>query len=85
MGVRDNKSPFSYFISSDDSSSHNTRKFVGYSIDICYYVVKYIKEELDLDYLNVGFKVVTNENRFELLLKEAYDLECGTTTNTEQR
>jgi len=90
LGVRKNKSPFSYSIrneesSSSSSSSHESLEFTGYSVDICFLVVQHIKESLGLDHLDVKFKIVTNENRFDLLLNDAYDLECGTTTNTVLR
>jgi glutamate/aspartate transport system substrate-binding protein len=76
LGYRENSPPFAFL----DAK----KKPIGYSLDICEVVVDEIAREVGKD-LNVEYRAVTPENRFELVTSGAIDLECGSTTNTAER
>ncbi len=77
LGFRDGSMPFSYL---DDK-----QRPIGYSIDLCYYVVDAVKEKLKLQNLEVKLSPVRSANRIPFLTNDIIDLECGTTTNTLER
>ena len=76
LGYRENSPPFA-FVDKDN-------KPVGYSLDLCAAVVEEIAQELRKE-PSVEYRPVTPENRFEMLSTGAIDIECGSTTNTQER
>ena len=76
LGHRTNSPPFAFL----DAKG----KPIGYSLDLCEIVVEEIAREVGKE-LVVEYRAVTPENRFELVLSGAVDLECGSTTNTAER
>ena len=76
IGYRENSPPFAFL----DAKG----KPIGYSLDICEVVVDAIAREVDRE-VNVEYKPVTPENRFEMVISGAIDLECGSSTNTAER
>ncbi len=78
LGVRDASIPFSYL---DDKQSYQ-----GYSIDLCRKVVNHIQKQLNLTTLiDVKLNPVTSATRIPLMMNGTIDLECGSTTNNEER
>src|ERR1700676_5028845 len=77
LGFRDSSIPFSYL---DD-----TKKQIGFAIDICYKIVDAVKQELKLDKLAVEFNSVTSSTRIPLLANGTIALECGSTPNKADR
>ncbi len=78
LGVRDASIPFSYL---DDKQSYQ-----GYSIDLCRKVVNHIQKQLNLNTLiDVKLNPVTSATRIPLMMNGTIDLECGSTTNNEER
>lgn len=77
LGHRDSSVPFSYI---DDNA-----KVIGYSMDICAKIVDAVKAELKLDKLDVRLVPVTSSTRIPLIANGTIDLECGSTTNNEER
>jgi glutamate/aspartate transport system substrate-binding protein len=77
LGARESATPFSYNLEGT--------QFVGYSYDIMMKVVERIKTELKVP--NLQFKVmpITAQNRIALIQNGTIDLECSSTTNTEER
>lgn len=57
---------------------------VGYSIDICQAIVKAVARRLDRDLL-IDWVPVTADDRFEAIIQDRADLECGTSSDTPQR
>jgi glutamate/aspartate transport system substrate-binding protein len=76
LGFRENSPPFAFH--GPDG------KPVGYALDLCEIVVDEIASELRRD-LRTEMRPVTPENRFELLVNGAIDLECGSSTNNAER
>jgi glutamate/aspartate transport system substrate-binding protein len=76
VGHRENSPPFAFL----DAK----KKPIGYSLDLCEIVVEEIAREVGKD-LDVVYRAVTPENRFDLVSSGAVDLECGSTTNTAER
>ena len=76
IGHRENSPPFAFL----DAN----KKPIGYSLDLCEVVVEEIAAEIGKD-VNVQYRPVTPENRFELVNSGAIDLECGSTTNNVER
>lgn len=77
LGVRESSIPFSYL--------DNQQKSVGYSIDLCLQVVEAVKQELNLANLQVKTNPVTSQTRIPLITNGTIDLECGSTTNSQER
>jgi glutamate/aspartate transport system substrate-binding protein len=77
IGHRESSIPFSY-LDADD-------KVVGYSWDLCERVTDAIKLRLNRPDLAVVPVPVTSSSRQMILEAGTIDLECGSTTNTEQR
>ena len=76
LGHRENSPPFAFL----DAK----KKPIGYSLDLCEIVVEEIAKEVGKD-LEVEYRAVTPENRFEMVASGAIDLECGSSTNTAER
>src|SRR5436190_6354417 len=76
IGYRENSPPFA-FLDAD-------KKPIGYSLDLCEIVVEEIAAELGKD-IQVKYRPVTPENRFDLVNSGEVDLECGSTTNNVER
>jgi ABC-type amino acid transport substrate-binding protein len=74
LGYRDSSPPF--------SSMGTDRRPVGYSIDLCTYVVGALQKQLSLPTLRIDWVPVTAANRVEQVASGKVDLECGTTTIT---
>jgi glutamate/aspartate transport system substrate-binding protein len=76
IGHRENSPPFAFL--------DKNRKPIGYSLDLCEIVVEEIAAELGKD-VRAEYRPVTPENRFDLVISGAIDLECGSTTNNAER
>jgi glutamate/aspartate transport system substrate-binding protein len=77
IGHRDASIPFSYY---DDKQQP-----VGFAMDICSRIVDAVKNELKLPSIEVKYALVTSANRIPLMANGTIDLECGSTTNNEER
>ncbi len=77
LGHRDTSIPFSYL---DDKQQP-----IGYSMDICHKVVEAVKAKLGMDKLNIKLVPVTSSTRIPLLANGTVDLNCGSSTNSEER
>ncbi len=76
LGHRTNSPPFAFL----DAKGNP----IGYSLDLCEMAVEEVASELGKE-LVVEYRAVTPENRFELVISGAIDIECGSTTNTAER
>jgi len=76
LGYRDASLPFSYL---DDA-----QKPIGYSMDICYGIVKAVEKSVGKT-LKVNLVPVTSSTRIPLVANGTVDLECGSTTNNLER
>lgn len=77
LGIRQDAKPFSFI----DGAGHAA----GYSVQVCDAVAKAVQQQLGLAELNVEYKLVTAENRFQLLQDGTVDLDCGITTYSLKR
>lgn len=77
VGHRESSIPFSYL----DAEG----KVIGYSAELCRHVTDAIKLALNRPDLAVVQVPVTSSSRQMMLEAGTIDLECGSTTNTEQR
>jgi glutamate/aspartate transport system substrate-binding protein len=77
VGHRESSIPFSYL---DDKQQP-----IGYAMEICMKVVDAVKAELKMPNLKVVLQPVTSSNRIPLLQNGTIDLECGSTTNSNER
>jgi glutamate/aspartate transport system substrate-binding protein len=77
IGHRDASIPFSYY---DDKQQP-----VGYAMDICMVIVDAVKKQLNMPNLKVNYQLVTSANRIPLIANGTVDLECGSTTNNNER
>jgi len=77
LGHRESSLPFSYY---DDK-----QQVVGYAMDLCLRIVDAVKKELKLDKLEVKLNPVTSATRIPLIANGTVDLECGSTTNNNER
>ena len=75
VGHRDASIPFSYY---DDK-----QQVVGYAMDICAVIVDAVKKQVPN--LKVNYQLVTSANRIPLMANGTIDLECGSTTNNNER
>ena len=76
LGYRASSPPFAFL--------DTAKRPIGYSLDLCEIVVDEIAREVGKE-LQVEFRPVTPENRFELVRSGEIDLECGSTTNSAER
>lgn len=58
---------------------------IGYGIDICLYVVDFLKTKLDLPNLKVDYTPVNSTNRMPLLANGTTDIQCAADGNLEDR
>lgn len=77
LGYREDAMPFAYI--------NEQQQPVGYSVDLCKEIVKVIETKLNLPNLKVAYQPVTASNRIPLLANGSIDMECGSTTNTQER
>jgi glutamate/aspartate transport system substrate-binding protein len=77
IGFRDASVPFSYL--------DERQRPVGYTMDICMHIVEAVKRRLKLPDLTVKLTPVTSATRMPMLVNQAVDMECGSTTNTLER
>lgn len=77
IGHRESSIPFSYL---DDKQQP-----VGYAMDLCAKIVDAVKAELKMPNLKVNYQPVTSANRIPLMQNGTIDLECGSTTNSNER
>jgi glutamate/aspartate transport system substrate-binding protein len=71
---RTDATPFSY----EDSD----KQMAGYSVDLCKRVIGSIEKQLGVAGLKVNWVPVTVQNRFEGLIQNHVDMECGSDTVT---
>lgn len=74
---RESSVPFSYLIVPS--------KAVGFAVDLTDAIVDDLRKKLGKPNLDIIYMPVTAQNRIPLLMSGAYDLECGSTTNTSSR
>jgi glutamate/aspartate transport system substrate-binding protein len=77
LGHRESSIPFSYY---DDK-----QQVIGYSHELMLKVVEDIKINLKLAKLDVKLMPVTSANRITLIQNGTVDIECGSTTNNQDR
>src|SRR3954464_15489598 len=77
IGHRESSVPFSYY---DDK-----QQVIGYAMDLCMKIVDAVKKELKLTKLDVKLNPVTSATRIPLIANGTVDLECGSTTNHNDR
>lgn len=77
LGYREVSLPFSYL--------DGQGRPIGYSLDLCSQVAAAVKTRLHLPNLAIKYVMVTPMTRFPLLINGSIDLECGSTTNTQER
>jgi glutamate/aspartate transport system substrate-binding protein len=77
MGIRETSIPLSYL---DDKQQP-----VGYHIEVCNKIVDAVKANLKVPALKVQHQPVTSQNRIPLVTNGTVDIECGSTTNNEDR
>ncbi|MDO8419044.1 MAG: amino acid ABC transporter substrate-binding protein, partial [Rubrivivax sp.] len=77
MGVRESSGALSYRVAEGE--------YAGFHVDLCRRVLADVQQRLNLPRLEVGYRVVSSQNRISLLLNGSIDIECGSTTNSAQR
>ena len=77
LAHRESSIPFSYL---DDS-----KRPVGYALDLCLRVVEALRRDLRMPNLRVEYLAVTPAQRIPAIAEGKADLECGNTTNTAAR
>lgn len=77
VSFRESSVPFSYL---DDN-----QKPVGFAVDICANIVEAVKKAVGKNDLKVNSQSVTSSNRIPLLANGTIDMECGSTTNNNER
>ncbi|MDO5652584.1 MAG: amino acid ABC transporter substrate-binding protein [Brachymonas sp.] len=75
IGHRPDFAPFSYVV---DGSLR------GYGVDVCQKIVRALEQQLQTP-LEIKYKPVNNQQRFDAVAKGEIDLECADTTNTRER
>lgn len=78
LGYRDASVPFSYL-------GDNSGRPMGYSVDLAGKVVERLKATLGKPELRVKYNLVTSQTRIPLVQNGTVDIECGSTTNNEER
>lgn len=74
LGHRHDSPPFSFL--------DKNKQPAGYSIDLCLRIVEAVKTKLGRPDLTVKYVPVSAENRFDKIVDDTVDLECGNTTET---
>lgn len=77
VGHRESSIPFSYY---DES-----KRPVGYAIDLCNKIVEEVKKTLNKPNLEVKYILVSAKTRIPMVVDKSIDMECGSTTNTLAR
>jgi glutamate/aspartate transport system substrate-binding protein len=77
IGHRETSTPFSFL---DDKQQP-----IGYSMDLCLKVVDAVKRRIGAPQLQVKYIPVNPQNRLPLVANGTLDMECGVTTNNEER
>lgn len=77
LGHPESSVPFAYL--------DGQQKPVGYTVEICQEVAKYVQTALDLPEMEVRYNPTTSATRIPLLANGTIDLECGNTTNKADR
>jgi ABC-type amino acid transport substrate-binding protein len=77
LGFRMDAKPMSFLDENGDAA--------GYAVDICRRVATAVKVQLGLDSMKVEYVPVSAENRIQMLLDGAVDIECATSTRTLER
>lgn len=77
VSYRESAMPFSYLTEAG--------KPIGFSVDLTEKIIAEVRQELKQPNLEVVYVPVTAQNRIPQLVAGAYDLECGSTTNTTAR
>lgn len=77
LGHPETSVPFAYL--------DGNQKPIGYTVEICQEVAQYVKAALKLPKLEVRYNPTTSATRIPLLANGTIDLECGNTTNLEER
>ena len=78
LGHRDASAPLSYV---DD----NSQKPMGYMLDICLKIADAVKREIKRPDLVVKHELVGSSTRIKALVDGKIDLECGSSTSTQDR
>ena len=76
IGHRESSIPFSYLSARGEP--------IGYSIDLCKLLVEAISEEVGRT-IAIKWQPVTSESRIKAVVSGQVDLECGSTTNNQER
>lgn len=77
VSYRESSVPFSY--------TTGSAKAVGFAVDLTEAIVADVKKEVGKPNLEVVYVPVSAQTRIPMLVSGAYDLECGSTTNTAVR
>ncbi|MBK8185261.1 MAG: amino acid ABC transporter substrate-binding protein [Candidatus Competibacteraceae bacterium] len=77
LGHRENSIPFAF--------RNAQGQPIGYSIDLCKAVAQEVGAELGITELRIDYQPVTPENRFARVRLGEVDLECGSTTDNQER
>lgn len=77
VSYRESATPFSYVATAG--------KPVGFAVDLTEAIVDGVRRKLNKPSLEVAWVPVTGQTRIPQLVNGAYDLECGSTTNTAAR
>ncbi len=88
IGVRDSSIPFSYL--------NKARQPIGFSVDLCHGIATDVAASLNVDLLEpdapawqkgvrIVYVPVASDERLSKVISGAVDLECGSTTATEER
>ena len=77
MGVRESSGALSYTLGDG--------KYVGYHVEVCQRVLADVQKHLGLSKLDIKYLPVTSQNRVPLVQNGTVDIECGSTTNNEER
>ncbi|MBP6018563.1 MAG: amino acid ABC transporter substrate-binding protein [Burkholderiaceae bacterium] len=77
LGHPESSVPFAYL--------DGDQKPVGYTVEICEEVAKYVQAALKLPEMEVRYNPTTSATRIPLLANGTIDLECGNTTNKVDR
>lgn len=77
LGYRVDSAPFSYL----DAKL----KPIGYSVDICRYIIDAVKTRVGNAELEIKLVALTSATRMPMMANGSLDLECGVTTHTLER
>ncbi len=74
---RESSVPFSYL--------DNNKQPVGYAVDLCLKIAEAVRRRTGAKAMPVEFLMVTPANRISVIEQGKADLECGSTTNNQER